>query len=194
VEPSLRPTNLGALVVEDDGLELVEEEFALDPADVGEGGLQPSHQGAHGLAGIELEPEESREAEDDQEDVTFAPGQADLLEEPDRGELGIGLKPLANQRLIGVELGGHRCPRPVADTRGVTVQGAGGHPALQGATITAEALGERGDRQALLEIVAQSTCGSHPYIGPPPRSGRLYHGRWVGGKRPPKGDFGRSSA
>ena len=58
------PATSGAAVLEDDGLELIEEQLVGHAAAEGEGLLEAGHQGAHRLAGVELHPEEARVAED----------------------------------------------------------------------------------------------------------------------------------
>ena len=77
-----------------------------------------------------------------------------LVEEPDRGEFGIGGEPLLDERLVGIEF---RPARGVAD-RGrveVAIEFALGEPAIEGAATQAHARRDGGLREALLEVVSE---------------------------------------
>jgi hypothetical protein len=87
----------GPLIVDDDGLELIEEQLAGDAAEVLERRLEPAHQRAHRLARIALDPEKPREADHHHQGEPLAPGEPHLGEIDLRLVAGVGLE--ANQRL-----------------------------------------------------------------------------------------------
>src|SRR5690606_20160240 len=65
---------LQALILHHHRLHLIEEQLPRYAAEVREGLLQPSNHRGHGLPRIELEPEKSRVAEDDEKSESLAPG------------------------------------------------------------------------------------------------------------------------
>ena len=75
------PAAAGAAVLEDDGLELVEEQLArARRRSTAKAASRPVDQGAHRLAGVELQPQEPRVAEHEQQGEALAPGQPHLRE------------------------------------------------------------------------------------------------------------------
>ena len=70
----------GALVRDDHGAHLIEQQLLRHAAERGEGGFQSRHHRLHRLARIELEPQEPRVAEDHHQGKPFAPGKPDLGE------------------------------------------------------------------------------------------------------------------
>ena len=79
-------------------------------------------------------------------------GGADLVEQAHGGQLGVGGEALANDRLIGGQLG--RAAHPLAQAgRRDRIGQAAGDPAAHGAAIDAEALGDGGLGQASVQQV-----------------------------------------
>src|SRR5581483_2988929 len=77
----------GAGIVENHAAHLIEEEFDRDAPEGGEGLREPVHHRAHGLPGIEPEPEEARVAQHHEEGVSLPP------REPEFGEVDLRLAP-----------------------------------------------------------------------------------------------------
>lgn len=69
-----------AVILDDNGLHLVEEQLLRHAAEGVEGALEPEHHGERRLAGRELDVEQARVAQHDDQRPTLAPGQADFSE------------------------------------------------------------------------------------------------------------------
>src|SRR5205807_8306790 len=69
---------LGTVIVDDHGLQLIEEQLGRDTAEEVEGLLEPPYERQHGLAAVELEPEEARIAQHHHQREALAPGEVDL--------------------------------------------------------------------------------------------------------------------
>lgn len=90
-------------------------------------------------------------------DPAAVAGRAHLLEEASGSELGILGQTLADERLVGIQLGRLRRPGPVADLARIQIplELAALDPAVDRLSADAESSGELGLRIALLEIVLE---------------------------------------
>jgi len=70
------PAAGGLRIVDDDGAHLIEQQLPRHAAEIRERRLERLDHRRHGLARIELEPEQARVAEDDEEDVASPPREA----------------------------------------------------------------------------------------------------------------------
>ncbi|HMH83726.1 MAG TPA: hypothetical protein VK531_12715 [Gemmatimonadales bacterium] len=150
-----QPPPVGALIVQDDALHLIEEDLLGDAAEGREGALEPEHHGEGRLARHELDVEHARVAEDHEERKALPPGEADL------GEVELGL--LARRRL---EAHDRLRLRPRADAGHVGLQLAVPARVPLGATLLEQADGRqrRIGRQPLLNqrLVARASSRATP--------------------------------